>query len=350
MAKLQYACLALALIVLPSSVLGTATGELGRHLLQNRAASNAKANNGGVVSSRSVASNKAFEEGQTTVAMAVADSFTQVKEGQDASAVAEAQAEAVATAVARVWASALVEVSVEGNGEACGSAQASGTANAVALAKVYAQAIANVTTENGVVADAEAISESVSQATASAAASAKAQGCTTSGTVVAQQTTFAEAIVSVYAEALATALAKVANGDATAESTSEATSEVTNESTTVEQQNNVDVVGMGSGSTEAGATAEVSRGDGSEGSSGEMAEEEKKPPPPCKDLGFQTCCNPLWTRRRSCRTICANDGRRRSRCTLELLSFEESIPVWAKSNDMDVTCACPAQAGGLRGF
>lgn len=153
----------------------------------------------------------------------------------------ELEVAAEAEAIASVYATTFGEVSVEGEGEACIDAYASGEAEAKAFALAVARSIVDqkfetVARNREARALADALVKVISAGTATAFAEAYASGCTTGGYGIAEQHSFAEAIIAPVARAYALAIGgsaclggttstAIVDGSSTAQETVEASSE-----------------------------------------------------------------------------------------------------------------------------
>jgi len=129
-------------------------------------------------------------------------------------------AEAIATAIAKVWTTAFVKVTCEGQGFACGWAVGNGEAFAIAFAEAIATAAADVSMDN-VEAFCVADIRAIAGALAEAAESARADTCTTGGTEVDFESSYASAVVDAIASAFASATASACGADDSAKAQSE---------------------------------------------------------------------------------------------------------------------------------
>jgi len=125
---------------------------------------------------------------------------------------AETEVTAQAEAVASVYTNTIGTVTVEGEGEACAEASASGEAAASAFAQATAAAVAEASGDSSDAA-AEAIVTAISAGTARAFADAFSSACTTGGFGLAEQESFARAIVQPLVEVYAIAFGGASCGE-----------------------------------------------------------------------------------------------------------------------------------------
>lgn len=138
--------------------------------------------------------------------------------------IAESQVTAEAMAIAEVYTTTIGSVTVEGEGQACAEAQAAGETAASAFAQATAAAFAEASDGTSEAA-AETIVTAISAGTARAFADAFSSACTEGGFALAEQESFATAIVRPLVEVYALALGGASCGEtAMAESIGEGTS------------------------------------------------------------------------------------------------------------------------------
>lgn len=246
--------------------------------------------------------------------------------------IAESQVTAEAMAVAEVYTSTIGSVTVEGEGEACAEATAAGSAAASAFAQATAEAFAEASGDTSEAAG-ETIVTAISAGTAEAFANAFSTACTTGGFALAEQESFARAIVRPLVEVYALALGGASCGDtaAMAESIGEGTSTLED---SVEAGSTTNTEATGDSQADAGGQSDAQTGMAD--SIDEINAIKIQSTEEICSFPFTTCCTRRFTSEDTCPcSLSANSAR----CDAKKISApgEEQI-AWEDSDGFICKC------------